>query len=173
MRSHQGQAPVLCKHRSPECLCLPDQELPKLPVPPLQQTLATYLRCMRHLVPEEQFRRSQVIVRQFGAPGGLGETLQQKLLERQEKTDNWVSTDEGPQRQGTGRGARVGTGSDREGRGGAWGGGQMGSVGWAAKARLRGSRVRDRAGKEEGTEAGDRWGTGGRGRWGRGGHWER
>ncbi|KAB0349745.1 hypothetical protein FD754_014602 [Muntiacus muntjak] len=65
--------------------------LPKLPVPPLQQTLATYLRCMQHLVPQEQFRRSQAIVQQFGAPGGLGETLQQKLLERQEKTNNWVS----------------------------------------------------------------------------------
>ncbi|XP_059518078.1 choline O-acetyltransferase [Myotis daubentonii] len=68
-----------------------ETELPKLPVPPLQQTLATYLRCMQHLVPREQFRRSQAIVQQFGAPGGLGETLQQKLLERQEKTANWVS----------------------------------------------------------------------------------
>ncbi|XP_010852747.1 PREDICTED: choline O-acetyltransferase [Bison bison bison] len=65
--------------------------LPKLPVPPLQQTLATYLRCMQHLVPQEQFRRSQAIVQQFGAPGGLGETLQRKLLERQERTANWVS----------------------------------------------------------------------------------
>ncbi|KAF4019011.1 hypothetical protein G4228_010499 [Cervus hanglu yarkandensis] len=65
--------------------------LPKLPVPPLQRTLATYLRCMQHLVPQEQFRRSQAVVQQFGAPGGLGETLQQKLLERQEKTANWVS----------------------------------------------------------------------------------
>uniref|UniRef100_A0A8C2UHR0 Choline O-acetyltransferase n=1 Tax=Chinchilla lanigera TaxID=34839 RepID=A0A8C2UHR0_CHILA len=65
--------------------------LPKLPVPPLQQTLATYLRSMQHLVSEEQFQRSQAIVQRFGAPGGLGETLQQKLLERQEKTANWVS----------------------------------------------------------------------------------
>jgi hypothetical protein len=45
---------------------------------------------MWHLVPEEQFKKSQAIVQQFGAPGGLGETLQQKLLERQEKTANWV-----------------------------------------------------------------------------------
>uniref|UniRef100_A0A8I5NG15 Choline O-acetyltransferase n=1 Tax=Papio anubis TaxID=9555 RepID=A0A8I5NG15_PAPAN len=65
--------------------------LPKLPVPPLRQTLATYLQCMQHLVPEEKFRKSQAIVQRFGAPGGLGETLQQKLLERQEKTANWVS----------------------------------------------------------------------------------
>ncbi|KAM7336367.1 hypothetical protein ACRRTK_004860 [Alexandromys fortis] len=66
-------------------------DLPKLPVPPLQQTLATYLQCMQHLVPEEQFRKSQAIVKRFGAPGGLGETLQEKLLERQKKTANWVS----------------------------------------------------------------------------------
>ncbi|XP_006874677.1 PREDICTED: choline O-acetyltransferase [Chrysochloris asiatica] len=68
-----------------------ESDLPKLPVPPLQQTLATYLQCMRHLVSKEQFRKSQAIVQQFGAPGGLGETLQQKLLERQERTANWVS----------------------------------------------------------------------------------
>lgn len=29
-------------------------------------------------------------MQRFGAPGGLGETLQQKLLEQQEKTANWV-----------------------------------------------------------------------------------
>ncbi|XP_037659841.1 choline O-acetyltransferase [Choloepus didactylus] len=68
-----------------------EPELPKLPVPPLPQTLATYLRCVRHLVSEEQFQKSQAIVQRFGAPGGLGEALQQKLLERQEKTANWVS----------------------------------------------------------------------------------
>lgn len=56
-------------------------DLPKLPVPPLQQTLATYLQCMQHLVPEEQFRKSQAIVKRFGAPGGLGETLQEALGE--------------------------------------------------------------------------------------------
>ncbi|KAF7464812.1 Hypothetical predicted protein [Marmota monax] len=87
--------PILEKkpHKMPEKTSNSEEEteLPKLPVPPLQQTLATYLQCMQHLVPEEQFRNSQAIVQRFGAPGGLGETLQQKLLERQEKTANWVS----------------------------------------------------------------------------------
>uniref|UniRef100_A0A8C8RP86 Choline O-acetyltransferase n=1 Tax=Pelusios castaneus TaxID=367368 RepID=A0A8C8RP86_9SAUR len=64
--------------------------LPKLPVPPLQQTLHMYLQCMKHLVPEEQFRKTKAIVEQFGAAGGLGEALQQKLLDRKEKTGNWV-----------------------------------------------------------------------------------
>ncbi|KAL7877813.1 hypothetical protein SRHO_G00044560 [Serrasalmus rhombeus] len=64
--------------------------LPKLPVPPLQQTLDMYLNCMRHLVPEEQYRRTQTITDKFQAPGGLGELLQKKLLERKEVKANWV-----------------------------------------------------------------------------------
>ncbi|XP_030628286.1 choline O-acetyltransferase [Chanos chanos] len=64
--------------------------LPKLPVPALKQTLDTYLRCVRHLVSEEQFRRTQSIVEKFGAPGGEGEFLQKKLLERRDVKANWV-----------------------------------------------------------------------------------
>lgn len=66
------------------------QELPKLPVPPLQQTMDTYLKCMKHLVSEEQFKKSKGVVDRFMKPGGVGEMLQQKLLERQQKTENWV-----------------------------------------------------------------------------------
>ncbi|KAL2303128.1 hypothetical protein Nmel_010592, partial [Mimus melanotis] len=65
-------------------------EVPKLPVPPLQQTLRMYLQCMKHLVPEEQFKKTKAIVEKFGIPGGLGESLQQMLEERSEKTTNWV-----------------------------------------------------------------------------------
>ncbi|KAL6094877.1 chat [Pungitius sinensis] len=64
--------------------------LPKVPVPPLKQTLDTYLKCVQHLVKEEQFKKTKVIVEKFGAPGGVGEVLQKKLLERRDKTTNWV-----------------------------------------------------------------------------------
>ncbi|KAA0718026.1 Choline O-acetyltransferase [Triplophysa tibetana] len=64
--------------------------LPKLPVPPLQQTLDMYLKCMSHLIPEEHLRNTKTIVKKFGAPGGVGEMLQRKLLERRDLTDNWV-----------------------------------------------------------------------------------
>ncbi|XP_051503513.1 choline O-acetyltransferase-like isoform X1 [Myxocyprinus asiaticus] len=64
--------------------------LPKLPVPPLQQTLDKYLKCMSHLVPDEEFRKTKTIVEKFGAPGGMGEFLQRKLLERSERKANWV-----------------------------------------------------------------------------------
>lgn len=68
------------------------QGLPKLPVPALQQTLDMYLKCMRHLIPEEQFRKTKAITEKFGAPGGLGERLQRKLLQRREAKANWVNS---------------------------------------------------------------------------------
>ncbi|OCT72032.1 hypothetical protein XELAEV_18035016mg [Xenopus laevis] len=64
--------------------------LPKLPVPPLKQTMDMYLRCMRHLVTEEQYKKSKAIVDIFMMPGGMGETLQEKLLERRENMESWV-----------------------------------------------------------------------------------
>ncbi|XP_039928060.1 choline O-acetyltransferase [Hirundo rustica] len=67
-----------------------EREVPKLPVPPLQQTLRMYLQSMKHLVPEEQFKKTKAIVEKFGIAGGLGESLQQLLEERSEKTTNWV-----------------------------------------------------------------------------------
>lgn len=42
-------------------------------------------------MPEGQFRKTEAIVEQFGGAEGLGELLQQKLLERREKSGNWVS----------------------------------------------------------------------------------
>ncbi|XP_011486558.1 choline O-acetyltransferase isoform X2 [Oryzias latipes] len=66
------------------------QVLPKVPVPPLTQTLDMYLKSVQHLVKEEQFKKTKAIVEKFGAPGGVGEALQRKLLKRREKTTNWV-----------------------------------------------------------------------------------
>ncbi|KAJ8013543.1 hypothetical protein DPEC_G00030860 [Dallia pectoralis] len=45
---------------------------------------------MKHLVAEEQFQKTKAVVERFGKPGGTGELLQKKLLERSEKTYNWV-----------------------------------------------------------------------------------
>uniref|UniRef100_A0AAX7SK39 Choline O-acetyltransferase n=1 Tax=Astatotilapia calliptera TaxID=8154 RepID=A0AAX7SK39_ASTCA len=66
------------------------QVLPKVPVPLLKQTLDTYLKCVQHLAKEEQFKKTRAIVEKFGAPGGVGETLQKNLLERRDKMANWV-----------------------------------------------------------------------------------
>ncbi|XP_044069678.1 choline O-acetyltransferase [Siniperca chuatsi] len=64
--------------------------LPKLPLPALKDTLDMYLRCVKHLLTEEQFNKTQNIVKQFGAPGGVGQLLQSKLMERRENKANWV-----------------------------------------------------------------------------------
>lgn len=50
-----------------------------------------YLRCMKHLLTEEQFSKTQKAVKEFSAPGGVGELLQSKLVERREKLANWVN----------------------------------------------------------------------------------
>ncbi|CAK6953189.1 choline O-acetyltransferase [Scomber scombrus] len=64
--------------------------LPKLPLPALKDTLDIYLKCMKHLLTDEQFNKTQNTVKQFGAPGGVGELLQSKLVERRESKANWV-----------------------------------------------------------------------------------
>uniref|UniRef100_A0A3B5LJS2 Choline O-acetyltransferase n=1 Tax=Xiphophorus couchianus TaxID=32473 RepID=A0A3B5LJS2_9TELE len=48
------------------------------------------LKCVQHLVKEEQFKKTKAIVEKFGAPGSVGEILQKKLLERKDKKANWV-----------------------------------------------------------------------------------
>lgn len=46
---------------------------------------------MKHLLTEEQYSKTQKAVKEFGAPGGVGELLQSKLVERREKQANWVN----------------------------------------------------------------------------------
>jgi choline O-acetyltransferase len=42
-------------------------------------------------VSSEEFEKTKKIVAEFGRPGGIGELLQKKLLERAEAKENWVS----------------------------------------------------------------------------------
>ncbi|XP_075999660.1 choline O-acetyltransferase b [Genypterus blacodes] len=79
--------PILKRETSKE---RDSQVLPKVPVPPLQQTLDMYLRCVQHLVKDEQFKKTKAVVEKFGARGGVGEFLQKKLEERRDNTANWV-----------------------------------------------------------------------------------
>lgn len=65
--------------------------IPKLPVPPLRQTLERYLHSVRPLLNNDEFQRTKEAVEEFGKGGGQGEELQKKLLQRAETTENWVS----------------------------------------------------------------------------------
>ncbi|XP_012627644.1 carnitine O-acetyltransferase isoform X2 [Microcebus murinus] len=65
--------------------------LPRLPVPPLQQSLDHYLKALQPIVSEEEWAQTKKLVDEFQASGGVGERLQKGLERRARKTDNWLS----------------------------------------------------------------------------------
>ncbi|XP_046676146.1 carnitine O-acetyltransferase-like isoform X3 [Homalodisca vitripennis] len=69
---------------------LSSAQLPHLPVPALQDTLKKCLRTIQPLVTEEQLKQTDSIFKKFGEPGGLGAKLQDLLLNRAEKEENWI-----------------------------------------------------------------------------------
>lgn len=65
------------------------QNLPHLPVPKLQQTLDKYLKTVQpHLTPTE-FERTKSVVQDF--QNGIGNRLQQLLINKAQKTENWLA----------------------------------------------------------------------------------
>jgi hypothetical protein len=65
-------------------------ELPHLPVPQLQQSLSKYLLAVRCLVEDNDFNKTKRIAEDFGKESGIGEMLQEKLIERSRVEVNWV-----------------------------------------------------------------------------------
>ncbi|KAG5899423.1 hypothetical protein JTB14_033616 [Gonioctena quinquepunctata] len=66
------------------------EKLPKLPLPPLEDTLRKYEKTLRPLLSDQDQDRVHKIIESFGAPGGLGPKLQLYLENRREKMDNWA-----------------------------------------------------------------------------------
>ncbi|KAI8971690.1 acyltransferase ChoActase/COT/CPT [Mycotypha africana] len=68
------------------------KNLPKLPVPALSATLQKYLKSVRPLLNDEDFKRTEEAVKDFEAPGGLGQKLQERLLARAQDPSvvNWM-----------------------------------------------------------------------------------
>jgi len=64
--------------------------LPRLPVPPLQQSLKKYLKAVQPLVNDEEFEKTSKAVEEFGKQNGIGMELQKALEERAKTHDNWV-----------------------------------------------------------------------------------
>ncbi|XP_043576562.1 carnitine O-acetyltransferase isoform X2 [Chiloscyllium plagiosum] len=67
------------------------KSLPRLPVPPLQQTLERYLLALEPIVSQEELENTKQIVKEFGQKSGVGERLQASLERRARKTENWLS----------------------------------------------------------------------------------
>lgn len=65
--------------------------LPRLPVPQLDDTLNKYLKTVKPLVTDEEFHLTEEIVKKFGASEGIAHRLQNKLINRAEATENWLS----------------------------------------------------------------------------------
>lgn len=64
------------------------QALPKVPVPPLEQTLTEYLRVLKPIVSTQQYDKAEKIIKQFSTQ--TGPTLHQYLVDKREAEDNWV-----------------------------------------------------------------------------------
>ncbi|KAH8312238.1 hypothetical protein KR044_009947, partial [Drosophila immigrans] len=64
--------------------------LPKVPVPPLEQTMADYVLALEPITTSAQLERTKGIIKQFSAPQGLGPRLHQYLLDKREAEDNWA-----------------------------------------------------------------------------------
>jgi carnitine O-acetyltransferase len=71
-----------------------ENSLPKLPVPSLAETAAKYLKSVRPLVSPQEFAETEAAVKEFVAPGGVGEKLQTKLVRRAQDPDckNWLAS---------------------------------------------------------------------------------
>lgn len=66
--------------------------LPKLPVPGLDRTLALYLQTVRPLVSDADYKKTEQAAKEFIAPGGLGQELQKRLVARSQDGSivNWM-----------------------------------------------------------------------------------
>ncbi|TVK72986.1 Carnitine O-acetyltransferase [Bagarius yarrelli] len=67
------------------------ESLPKLPVPPLNQTCERYLSILEPIVDPEALKHTNRLVEEFQLPGGVGERLQKSLERRASRLPNWLS----------------------------------------------------------------------------------
>jgi carnitine O-acetyltransferase len=69
-----------------------EDSLPRLPVPPLEETSARYLKSLHPLLTKEEFAASEKAVAAFNQPGSIGQKLQERLIRKAEDPNvkNWI-----------------------------------------------------------------------------------
>ncbi|KAL0104807.1 hypothetical protein PUN28_016444 [Cardiocondyla obscurior] len=89
---HNGllRTPSVLQRASITTLNLNSQPIPKQPVPDLKQTAERYLRSLKPLLNDSEYKNTEKIVAEFISHTGAGPKLHAKLLERYENTDNWM-----------------------------------------------------------------------------------
>lgn len=75
-----------------------EESLGDLPVPNLKETLEKYLRSVKPFLSEQEYEHTEAVTKDFEE--GVGQELQQQLLERAKTEKNWV------RRRWPGRGRR-------------------------------------------------------------------
>lgn len=70
-----------------------EDSLPRLPVPTLEETAKRYLKSVHPLLSKTEYEATTKAVNDFVAPGGPGEVLQKRLVERRERPEikNWIA----------------------------------------------------------------------------------
>ncbi|CAK9441135.1 uncharacterized protein LODBEIA_P50040 [Lodderomyces beijingensis] len=66
-------------------------QLPKLPVPELQETAGKYVNTIEPYLTPQQLADSKAKVDRFIQPGGVGEELQKRLVAFAQDKDNWLA----------------------------------------------------------------------------------
>lgn len=66
-------------------------QLPRLPLPALEQTCERYLLSVRPLLNDADFAQAEAQVAELLAPGGIGQRLHEGLAARAASSDNWLS----------------------------------------------------------------------------------
>jgi carnitine O-acetyltransferase len=69
------------------------ETMPRLPVPDLGHTLEKYLYSVQPFLSESELNRTKMKVEEFGAPGGLGETLDTRLRAKMKSSPDtsWIA----------------------------------------------------------------------------------
>ncbi|OCF59267.1 carnitine O-acetyltransferase [Kwoniella mangroviensis CBS 10435] len=76
------------KRTKSSALLTPD--LPKLPIPPLKETLKRYLRALEGLQTPEEHQKTKEVVEEFLTEGGEGEKWQRKLEEYAKEKESYI-----------------------------------------------------------------------------------